>query len=121
MIQICIIDKIYMIHYCTIEIGKVNLTKGDFMKDTMAKIKWRPILGLVLVYLATFMQWYWVWGILFILWVLPDIFSRTTHFMDSVTAEDNPILFWVIIVTWLGLSVWYLSVLFIDYGNYYGY
>ena len=44
-----------------------------------SNLKWRSILGHVLVFLAIIFNWTWVWSILFLLWVVPDIFSGVTY------------------------------------------
>lgn len=71
-----------------------------------SNIKWRSILGLVLVFLAVIFNWTWVWSLLFLLWVVPDIFSGVTYFLEPVTKYENPILYWGIISTWLVLAIY---------------
>lgn len=70
----------------------------------MKSLKWRAMLGLLLLYFAIFMNWDWVWGVLFIFWVLPDLFSGITHFIEPVAKRQNPITYWLIVGSWLGLS-----------------
>ncbi|MEO0338466.1 MAG: hypothetical protein AAF242_04555 [Bacteroidota bacterium] len=69
---------------------------------------WRSIIGLFLLYIAILFNLEWIWGILFLLWVIPDIFSGVTYFIEPVTKNDNPFLYWLIIVTWLLLSMYSL-------------
>jgi len=64
-------------------------------------IKWRTILGLVIIYLAMWFNWMWLWGVLFFYWVIPDIFSGVTFFMESIDKKSDPILYWVIMVSWI--------------------
>ncbi len=68
--------------------------------------KWRTVLGLVLVYTSVLFEWNWLWGIFFLLWVLPDLRSGSTYFLEIINRRENPILYWLIMVTWLSLSVW---------------
>lgn len=82
-------------------------------------IKWRTIIALVLMYVAILMNWEWAWGLLFLFWVIPDIFSGITYFIEPVSIKENPILYWVIIVSWLLMSIYSLSTLFINYNKYY--
>lgn len=76
------------------------------MKEILQNMKWRAVLGLVLVVVAVVMSWNWVWGVLFLIWVIPDMFRGETHFLEPVFAAENPILFWAICFTWLGLSAY---------------
>ncbi|BDD09333.1 hypothetical protein FUAX_17650 [Fulvitalea axinellae] len=84
----------------------------------MRKYKIRAILGLCLLYVAIFQNWTWVWGVMFLVWVIPDIRFGTTFFIEPVERKDNPILYWIIIFTWLSLSAYslYFSVTEEPYG-----
>ena len=82
-------------------------------------IKWRTITALALMYIALIMNWEWAWGILFLFWVIPDIFTGITYFIEPVSKKKNPVLYWVIIVSWLLISIYSLSTLFINYNKYY--
>ncbi|MEQ6123753.1 hypothetical protein AAON49_06090 [Pseudotenacibaculum sp. MALMAid0570] len=81
--------------------------------------KWRTVVALALMYTAIFMSWEWIWGILFLYWVIPDIFSGVTYFIEPIFKRENPTLYWVIIITWIVLAFYSLSVLLIDYNSYY--
>lgn len=74
--------------------------------------KWRAILGLVIVSLAVVFDATWAWGLLFLLWLLPDLRSGHTHFLEHVQRRTNPIVYWLIMVTWVVLSLYLLSTLF---------
>lgn len=74
--------------------------------------KWRSILGLMLIYIAMWYNWQWIWGLLFMLWVIPDLFSGATYFLEPVEKIKNPILYWVIIGSWILMSVYSFSSLF---------
>lgn len=67
----------------------------------MKKYKIRSILGLVLLYLATFLNWQWAWGILFLFWVIPDLFTGITYFIEPISRKENPFIYWGIIGLWL--------------------
>jgi hypothetical protein len=99
-------------------INMLPIQKNDTFEKTKGmrkSIKWRTILALVLVYLATFMNWNWVWGVLFLYWVLPDIFSGVTYFVEPIYKKEHPNLYWVIILSWILLALYSLSTLVIDY------
>ena len=85
------------------------------MKKT---VKWRTISALILMYIAILMSWEWAWGILFLFWVIPDIFSGITYFIEPISKKDDPILYWFIIISWILMATYSLSTLFIDYSQY---
>ena len=79
--------------------------------DTVAikkRSKWRCLMGLVLVYCAILMNLNWIWGVLFLVWVVPDIRRGTTFFLEPVTRRENPVIYWAIMLTWIGLSAYLL-------------
>ncbi|WP_412987382.1 hypothetical protein [Pontimicrobium sp. IMCC45349] len=86
---------------------------------TLSNIKWRTIIALILMYIAMFMNWEWAWGVLFLFWVIPDIFSGITYFIEPIDKKQNPILYWVIIASWILMAIYSFSVLFIDYEQFY--
>ena len=82
-------------------------------------IKWRTIIALVLMYIAILMSWEWAWGILFLFWVIPNIFSGITYFIEPISKKENTVLYWIIIISWILMAAYSLSTLFIDYNQYY--
>ncbi|MEM9605314.1 MAG: VOC family protein [Pseudomonadota bacterium] len=71
-------------------------------------VKWRATAGLFVVAAAVLLEANWLWGVLFLLWVVPDLKSGVTHFLERVDRREHPALFWTITLTWLGLSVYLL-------------
>ncbi|WP_460219269.1 hypothetical protein [Psychroserpens sp. MEBiC05023] len=87
-------------------------------KDSSKRNKqWRVWTGILFVILMTVMNWQWAWGILFLIWVIPDLKNGITYFIEPVERSINPLLYWVIVITWILLSLLSLSTLFIDYNN----
>ena len=89
------------------------------MKQTQKTTKWRTILALVLMYVAVIMDWNWMWGILFLIWVIPDLITGSTYFIEPIHKKENPILYWIIVVSWLIMALFSISTLFINYNQYY--
>jgi hypothetical protein len=81
-------------------------------------LKWRTVVALILMYVAIFKNWEWMWGILFLIWVIPDMYSEVTYFIEPIYKKENPSIYWAIIVTWVLLALYSLSTLFIDYYHY---
>jgi len=71
-------------------------------------VKWRAISGLLIVASAILLEASWVWGVLFLLWVIPDLKSGSTHFLEHVERHKNPVVYWLIVGTWVSLSVYLL-------------
>lgn len=82
-------------------------------------IKWRTILGLILIWLATWFNLQWIWGILFLIWVVPDLMSGVTHFLEPIEKAENPILYWLIMASWLVMCAYSIATLFMPELNYY--
>lgn len=79
--------------------------------------QWRVWIGVIFVIIISIMNWQWAWGILFLIWVIPDIRNRVTYFIEPVQRDETPFLYWAIVCTWILLSLFSLSTLFIDYNN----
>jgi len=75
-------------------------------------VKWRAILGLGIVLLSVVFDAMWIWGILFLIWIVPDIKSGSTHFLEHVERRENPVIFWLIVGTWLALSLYLFADVF---------
>lgn len=78
--------------------------------DVGNSLKWRSLIGLVIVFLAVLLEADWLWGLLFLFWVIPDLKSGTTYFMEPLCRRQNPFLYWTVIITWLVLSAYLLLV-----------
>jgi len=89
----------------------VEVGDKSYVSDHDEKVqtpKWRAILGLLIVAIAVLTEANWVWGILFLIWVVPDVRRGSTHFLEYVERSKNPVVYWLIIATWLALSVFIL-------------
>ena len=73
-------------------------------------VKWRTIVALILMYVAIFMNWEWAWGVLFLYWVIPDLFSGVTYFVEPIYKKENPNLYWIIIFSWILMATLRLSI-----------
>lgn len=67
-------------------------------------LKWRSFIGLLAVYGAILLEADWIWAALFLFWVIPDLKSGTTFFIEPLSRQQNPTLYWAVVLTWLGLS-----------------
>lgn len=88
--------------------NKRSIHSSDEEKEEQT-YKWRAILGLLMVGMAVLTEASWVWGLLFIIWVVPDIRHGSTHFLEHVERRRNPVVYWLIIATWIALSIYLLA------------
>jgi len=74
----------------------------------MKTMKWRATIGLLAVYIATIFKLTWLWGLICLIWIIPDIRRGNTHLFELVTRHQNPVLFWLICLSWLGVGIYML-------------
>ncbi len=72
----------------------------------MNKFKIRTVLGLSLLYVSIYLNFTWVWSVLFLVWLIPDVYTGTAYFIEPVKRKSHPVLYWLIIVTWLFLAIY---------------
>lgn len=49
---------------------------------------------------AALLGFYWVWGLLFLWWLVPTIRSGQAFLMFDITRAQDPLLFWAVVVLW---------------------
>ena len=67
--------------------------------------RWINIVVLAVLLIAIWMDWLWIWGILFIYWAVPSLLTGETHLVGSVPREEQPVIFWLVTALWIGLGV----------------
>ncbi|MEM0895759.1 MAG: VOC family protein [Verrucomicrobiota bacterium] len=85
-----------------------DATGGNPVAKNAGAPKWRTMIGIVVVALAVLFEMDWIWGVLFLYWIIPDLFSGTTYFIEPLQRSRNPWLYWTVVVTWLVLSAYLL-------------
>ena len=58
---------------------------------------------------ATYLDWFWPWGLLFLYWVILSLRAREAFLIERVTRARNPILYWAITGMWGGFGLWTVS------------
>ena len=61
---------------------------------------------------ATALSLYWVWGLLFIWWIVPTIMNGQAFLMFEINREEDPFLYWTIVALWAGLGLMMISASF---------
>ncbi len=72
----------------------------------MADLRWPTALAIPILLIATYLEWYWVWGVLFVYWAVPAVLSGEVFLVEPIMRSDHPILFWIITAMWLGFGIW---------------
>ena len=79
-------------------------------------MRWLTIVALAIVVVALVFNLEWVWGLFFLFWSGPSLFTGVTFLVEPVYRSENPWLFWIIVTLWLGLSFaligWDIAILF---------
>ncbi len=73
-----------------------------FNRVTQSKLP--TVVALLVLLAATFVGWYWVWGILFLYWAVLGIVTGNAFVLQTVQRDESPLLFWLISVAWLILA-----------------
>ncbi len=68
-------------------------------------LKWKALLAILLLWVAFFTDQVWVFALLFVLWALQSVVAGETHFVELVRRDRNPVVFWVIVASWIAMSV----------------
>ncbi|MCL7752148.1 hypothetical protein [Polaribacter sp. Z022] len=76
-------------------------------------LKWRTIIALILMYIALLLNWEWIWGFFLLIWVIPDLKSGTTFFIEPISKNKNPFVFWLIIISWGLMAIYSFYLLFL--------
>lgn len=76
---------------------------------SMRKYKWKALLSLTLIIIAIVFVLTWLWGVIILVWVIPDVISGKTYLSELVLRKETPILYWAIIFVWLFLAFYLLA------------
>ena len=71
----------------------------------MSRARTANYIALPVLLVATLLGIYWVWGLLFIWWVIPTIMNGQAFLMFAVNHDEDPVLFWAIVVLWAVLGL----------------
>jgi hypothetical protein len=73
------------------------------------RFKWKTIFMLIVLYVAVLKDWQWIWGILFSIWVIESLNSKSTYLIEPIEKSEHPLLYWVMITTWVALAIYSFS------------
>lgn len=102
-----IIQQASQVNHKPDRVQKTEITKNDVKAKRV--FKWKTMLALIAIWFAVFSDATWLWGILFLLWILPDLRRRETFFVEHLSARDNPILYWALMLSWIVFAVYMIT------------
>ena len=75
---------------------------------------WLSLIGLAMVGLAIYFNLNWIWGLLFLFWVVPALFTGVTYLGEPIERKTSPVLFWIVTLLWLSTSAYMVAEPFLD-------
>lgn len=69
-------------------------------------VKWKSVIGILMVLSAVTLNMPILFGVLYIIWAVQDIVSGHAHVLEHVSREENRLLFWIIVLLWLGCGLY---------------
>ncbi|MCT4612093.1 MAG: B12-binding domain-containing radical SAM protein [Clostridia bacterium] len=85
-------------------LGGVGKKKNKVPKN----IKWKTIMALVMIFSGIIFNINFIFGILYVLWAILDIKTGNAYVIENIEKRENPILFWLIVITWLTSGLYVL-------------
>ncbi|WP_299122034.1 hypothetical protein [uncultured Tenacibaculum sp.] len=77
--------------------------------------KWKTIIALFLLILAVLFEWNWFWAFFIFMGLVNVLSSKKIHFVEEVSLEESPRLYWTMIIIWSFLALFsilnYLDIL----------
>ena len=67
--------------------------------------RWLTALVFVSLLAALYMNWFWPWGVLFLAWTIPSLYTRQTQLIGVVSRDEEPYLYWPVVILWIALSL----------------
>lgn len=90
--------------------SKNNGSSAKKQEPVMGKnMKWKSLLALGLIAVALIMDMPWLWGIIFLLWVIMDLKNKQTYLLEEIPRDSNPFLYWIIVTMWFCFTLTALS------------
>jgi len=56
---------------------------------------------------------YWIWGMLYVYWGVQSVISKQVFLLEPVHADEDPILYWLIVTLWIGAGLLYVQTSFL--------
>ena len=77
-------------------------------ENPISRFKPRTLLTLIVIYIAVGFDLQWLWGVLFLIWLIPGLLTGYTHLVEPISRDENPVWYWLITGTWLWMAAYLL-------------
>lgn len=84
-------------------------TRGPALTTGRTITRWKSILALGVIGVGLYLDWYWMWGALLVIWGITDLHNRHTYLLDDIPRSESPVLYWIVVLMWLFMGIWALS------------
>ena len=74
-------------------------------RGASGRIRWFTLAALAIVVVAVLFDYQWIWGLLFLSWSAPSLYTGVVFLFEPVHRAESPRLFWSSGARWLGLSL----------------
>ena len=78
---------------------------------TLAKNRFRPWLtwvALATIWCAALLDQVWIFSLLLIAWVIFDLRTGESLFIQRITRREQPVTYWIILLSWIAFAVLWL-------------
>ncbi|MGR3620747.1 VOC family protein [Pseudophaeobacter sp.] len=72
-------------------------------------LPWKAAIGLACIWLAVALDVKLFWGVLFLMWSWPALQTGRVDFVEPVHRHLHPSIYWGLVATWIGLSLWVIA------------
>ena len=79
------------------------------MSRILDKYPVKSIIGWMVIVAAATLNYIWLWGLMFMWWALASIRAKEVAFIDTVTREAHPAIYWTFVVSWMLVGMMYLA------------
>lgn len=69
----------------------------------------KTVVALMIIWTAILLDMQWVWGIFFLWMLLPDLKRGSTYFVEYITRDLNPLVYWLTMGSWMIMIVYLLT------------
>ncbi|MGB0504705.1 MAG: hypothetical protein ACPGGK_00790 [Pikeienuella sp.] len=88
---------------------KSETQKSRTGQNVWASQKWRTLIVLPVMIVATLLGWYAIWGLLFVYWGYLALTRGEVFLVEAINRDEDPALFWILMALWFGSGAYYIA------------
>ncbi|CUH89667.1 hypothetical protein PH5382_03618 [Phaeobacter sp. CECT 5382] len=66
----------------------------------MSRTRLINYLALPVLLAGAVLGYYWLWGLLFLWWLVPSVMTGQTALVFDIQRDEDPVLFWAVVIIW---------------------